>query len=176
MFKKTNRISIIGGCGTGKTTLANNLGKELNLPVIHLDGINYFENWVQRDKKERDKIILNKIKEDRWIIDGTYRSTLEEKLKRSDCIIYLDYSTISQLIGVLSRRIRIGHNEKEEIKGCKEQLSINFLIWVLKWRKDKRPTIINAIKKHEDKKIIIFKNRRQLNNWYKGQFEKEIKL
>ena len=26
-----NRISIIGGSGTGKTTLANNLGKQLNL-------------------------------------------------------------------------------------------------------------------------------------------------
>ena len=29
MKENINKISIIGGCGTGKTTLANNLGKEL---------------------------------------------------------------------------------------------------------------------------------------------------
>lgn len=52
-----NRISIIGGSGTGKTTLANNLGKQLNLPVYHIDGINYLDNWQERDKGERDKII-----------------------------------------------------------------------------------------------------------------------
>ena len=176
MFEGISRISIIGGCGTGKTTLANNLGKELKMPVTHLDGINYFENWVQRDKKERDKIILDKIKDDRWIIDGTYRSTLEERLKRSDFTIYLDYSTLSQIKGVLLRRIRTGHNEKKEIKGCREQLTINFLIWTLRWRKDKRPAIIEAINKCEDKKIIIFKSRRQLNKWYKDKFGKEIKV
>ena len=33
------RIAIIGAPGTGKTTLANNLGKVYNLPVLHLDTI-----------------------------------------------------------------------------------------------------------------------------------------
>ena len=76
-----NRISIIGGSGTGKTTLANNLGKQLNLPVYHIDGINYLDNWQERDKGERDKIILKKINEDRWIIDGTYLSTLKQRIE-----------------------------------------------------------------------------------------------
>ena len=52
MFKKViimNRISIIGGSGTGNTTLAKNLGKQLNLPVYHIDGINYLDNWQERD-------------------------------------------------------------------------------------------------------------------------------
>ena len=47
------RISIIGGPGTGKSTLANNLGKDLNLPVYHLDGIHHLENCKERDKEER---------------------------------------------------------------------------------------------------------------------------
>ena len=55
-----NRICIIGGSGTGKTTLANNLGKKLNLPIYYIDGINYFKNWETRDKDERDKIIIQK--------------------------------------------------------------------------------------------------------------------
>ena len=52
-----NRIAIIGAPGTGKTTLANNLGKIYELPVQHLDDIHYMENWVLRDTKQRDKMI-----------------------------------------------------------------------------------------------------------------------
>lgn len=37
-----NRVSIIGGSGSGKTALATNLGPDLNLPAYHLDGLNYF--------------------------------------------------------------------------------------------------------------------------------------
>ena len=55
------KIIIIGGPGTGKSTLANNLGRKLELPVYHLDAIHHLSNWEIRDKKERDEIILQKI-------------------------------------------------------------------------------------------------------------------
>ena len=67
-----------------KDTLANNLGKELKLPVYHIDGIHHLENWKIRDKNERDKIIIEKTNQAKWIIDGTYRSTLQQRLKKSD--------------------------------------------------------------------------------------------
>ncbi len=88
MINGVNRNSIIGGPGTGKTTLANNLGKELNLPVYHIDGIHHLENWQIRDKNERDEIILNKVKETKWIIDRTYKNTLDERIKNSDMVIF----------------------------------------------------------------------------------------
>ena len=78
-----------------KKTLANNLGKELGLPIIHLDGIHQLDNWVKRDKTERDKMILEKIQADKWVIDGNYRSTLKQRLERSEFIIYLDYSSFA---------------------------------------------------------------------------------
>ena len=37
-----NRISIVGGSGTGKSTLCDILAKKLNLPAIHLDAINFY--------------------------------------------------------------------------------------------------------------------------------------
>ena len=45
-----DRICVIGGAGSGKTVLTNNLGRVLSLPVYHLDGINYEPNWVEVDK------------------------------------------------------------------------------------------------------------------------------
>ena len=52
-------ITYIYGEGkTGKTTLANNLSEIYKLPVTHIDGIHHMENWKQRDKEERDAMIL----------------------------------------------------------------------------------------------------------------------
>lgn len=169
-----NKICIIGCSGTGKTTLANNLGKELKLPVYHLDGINYFSNWEARDKNERDKIILEKINEDKWIIDGTYNSTLLQRLEKSDFIIFLDYSSFAQISGVIGRFIKNRGKEKEEIPGCKEQMNSEFFWWVVNWRKNKRNGIIKMINQVDSNKVYIFKNRRQLNKWYKNQFNKKI--
>ena len=112
MFENVNRISIIGGSGTGKTTLSNNLGKQLNIPVYHIDGIHHLPNWEIRDKNERDTIILDLIEKDKWIIDGTYRSTLKKRLEKSDLIIYLDYSSIAQVKGALGRFIKNHGKEK----------------------------------------------------------------
>lgn len=168
------RICIIGGSGTGKTTLSNNLGKELNLPVYHIDGIHHLKDWKIRDKEERDKIILEKVAETKWIIDGTYRSTLQQRLEKADSVIYLDYSTFAQIIGVLKRFIKNHGKEKEEIPGCKEQMNWNFFLFVLNWRKNKREEILEKINIIDNNKVYVFNNRKQLNKWYKNTFGKKI--
>lgn len=169
-----DRICIIGGSGTGKTTLANNLGKQLNLPVYHIDGIHHMQNWEIRDKEERDKIILEKANEDKWIIDGTYRSTLKQRLERSDFVIYLDYSTIAQVKGAFGRFMKNHGKEKPDIPGCKEKMDWEFFCFVVNWRKNKRKIIIETLKQVDSKKIHIFKTRRQLNKWYIKTFNQKI--
>lgn len=174
MFEDVNKISIIGGSGTGKTVLADNLGKVLNLPVYHIDGIHHLANWEIRDKEERDKIILEKIEEPKWIIDGTYRSTLKQRLEKSDLIIYLDYSSIAQVKGAMGRFIKNHGKEKKEIPGCKEQMSFKFFFWVLNWRKNKRQDVIDSLEGIDKAKILVFTNRKKLNKWYKASFGQKI--
>lgn len=52
-----NKISIVGGPGTGKTTLSNKLSKVLGIEATHIDGIHHLPNWQIRDKEERDQMI-----------------------------------------------------------------------------------------------------------------------
>ena len=174
MKNNIKRICIIGGSGTGKTTLADNLGKQLYLPVIHIDGLNYLENWVEQDKKERDKKIIEEANKEKWIMDGTYRSTLDYRLNNADIVIYLDYSTISQVKGVLQRFIINHGKEKNEIAGCKEQMNWKFLSFVINWRKNKRSEIIERLRNIDSKKVYIFNSRRKLNKWFKQEFKSKI--
>ena len=170
------RICIIGGSGTGKTTLAKNLGEQLNLPVYHIDGIHHLKNWEIRNKDERDRIILEKVNEDKWVIDGTYNSTLKQRLEKSDYVIYLDYSTLAQVKGVLGRFVKNHGKEKQEIPGCKEKLDWQFFWWVVKWRKNKRQKIIEMLQEVDSDKLHIFKTRKELNKWYVNEFGKKIQL
>lgn len=171
---KVKKISIIGGGGTGKTTLADNLSNVLNIPVYHIDGIHYLDNWKVRDRQERDNIILKYVDEDKWIIDGTYSSTLKIRLEKSDLIIYLDYSSLAQIKGILTRFIKHHGEEKKEILGCPERISWSFFWQVLSFRKRKRKDIIKLIKEIDSKKVLIFKNRSSLNKWYKLKFQQKV--
>lgn len=170
MYKK---IAIIGAPGTGKTTLANNLSKILNIPATHIDGIHHLPNWQIRNKSERDKIILEIAQNPEWIIDGTYKSTLRQRLELADLIIWLDFSTISELKGVITRYLKNKNKEKEEIPGCKEKLDKNFLKYVFVYNKEKRIYIVKNIEGIDNNKIVVLKNRKQLNKWFKN-FERSI--
>lgn len=167
-----NRISIVGGSGSGKSTLADILSKKLSLPVIHLDGINFKSDWIQIDKKERDNIILEKTNEEKWIIDGNYNKTLNERLNKADLIIWLDYSTFSLLKGVLKRFFKLYNKEREEIPGCKEQLTFTFLKYVITYNKKKRPELVKLLSAIPNKKILTFKRQKDLNKWIES-FEEE---
>lgn len=176
MIKNVSRISIIGGPGTGKSTLSRNLGRELNLPVYHIDAINYLDNWQEIDKKERDKIILEKSNQSKWIIDGTYRGTLEARVKKADCIIFLNYSTIAKLKGIFSRYLKGKGKEKPETPGCKEQMNLWFLKHTIKWNLTKQKHVLEILERNKDKEILVFNNKRKLNNWYETEFNKKIEL
>ena len=164
---KVKRISIIGGSGSGKSTLADILSKELNIPAVHLDAINFQPNWVEIDKNERDNIILSKSNHEKWIIDGNYNKTLQDRLEKADLIIWLDYSTFAQLKGIFNSIFKNFGKDKPELPGCKERLNFTFVKYVCSYNKKKRPIVLNMLKNIPEDKLLVFKKQKDLNNWLK---------
>ena len=166
--KQVKKISIIGGSGSGKSTLSDILSKELDIPAIHLDAINYKPNWVQIDKNERDNIILSKSNDEKWIIDGNYNKTLQDRLEKADLIIWIDYSTFAQLKGIFKRIFKNFGKDKPELPGCKERLNFTFVKYVYSYNKKKRPIVLNMLKTIPNDKVLIFKKQKDLNKWLKN--------
>ena len=75
-------------------------------------------------------------------------------------VIFLKYSIIAKIKGIISRYLKNRGKERKEIQGCKEQMSFEFLKQTINWNKTKLNSINEALEKNKDKKIIIFKNRK----------------
>lgn len=158
------RIAVIGNNGTGKSVFAAKLGRKLNLPVIHLDTYFHKPGWKKVSSDEWDKIHAGLIKEEKWIMDGTYKRTLEKRISAADTVIFLDLPKWLAFYRMLKRRIQYGKSKRPDMPDfLKERIS--FILF----RKNlsfSSKTIYKILEKYKDNKnIIILKNNRDIENF-----------
>lgn len=72
-MKIGNKILIMGGSCAGKSTLAENLGKKLNIPVLHLDLYDPYALPAGKKRNERKKEIQSINKQNNKIQKMDYR-------------------------------------------------------------------------------------------------------
>lgn len=145
------RIAIIGSGGSGKSTLARKLGAMLDLPVIHLDRIYWQPNWIPLDDATFDAKLREVVAQDRWITDGNFSRTWPIRFERADTIIFLDLPTRTCFWRVLKRWLLGQFRKREDITaGCNEMLDLEFLEWVATFRTEKRPGILEKLKRYEN--------------------------
>jgi adenylate kinase family enzyme len=163
------RISIIGYSSSGKSTLAQNLGNILNIPVLHLDKVNFLPEWKERNKEESKKIVEDFIKDnDKFIIDGNYiKFVYDLRMKLSDKIIFLDFDRITCLFQAFQRYNKYKGKVRDSMtEGCYEKLDWDFIKWILfDGRNEERINRYNKIIEEYKDKIIILKNRKEVDDF-----------
>lgn len=160
---------IIGCCGSGKTTLAKKLSNKLNLPLIHLDKLNWRDNWKNISKEEFDDLLWAEVVKPTWIIDGNYERTIPLRLKYCDTVIYMDYSRISCLYGVIKRVVTGYGKSRSDMGGyCPERFDLDFIKFVWSFNKKNRKRYYDILSSREDIQVIILRNRRQAAHFLQG--------
>lgn len=131
------RILIVGCCGAGKTTLANELSKRLNLPVVHLDRLWWNPGWIESTPEKFDARLAAELLRECWIIDGNYKRTLAERLRYADTVLLLAYSR-TRCLWQIFRRFREfhGRTRPDLADGCPERIDGEFLRFV--WNFNRR--------------------------------------
>lgn len=162
------RIIIIGCGGAGKSTLARQLGEKLNLPVVHLDKLFWHPGWVESSKEEIDGKIMEAMAAPQWIMDGNYNRTLPKRLEYCDTVIYLDFSRLACLMGVVKRILTTYGTVRPDMgEGCPERIDWEFLQWVWNFNKTKRQRYYDMLNRLEGKQVHILKNRRAVKQFLK---------
>ncbi len=90
MSTPQHRILIMGAPGSGKSTLARTLGASLQIPVVHLDALNWSPGWKVTAPDTFNARIAEAAAGDAWVMDGGYSRTLDLRLPRATTLIWLD--------------------------------------------------------------------------------------
>ena len=153
------KVLVLGCCGAGKSTFSKRLHSILKLPLIHVDYYYHKPNWQEPGKEEWAKTLKKILSQESFIMDGTYLESLNERMKKSDTIIYLDYSLTKCFFRVIKRVMTdFGKRRSDVALGCKEEFDLYFLWFVLTFNNKYRKEIIQKLHSvKNEKKVCIFK-------------------
>jgi len=65
------RVLIIGGNGSGKTTFAKALAEKTGLPLVHLDSLYWKDNWESVGREVFDARLEQELNKPKWILMAT---------------------------------------------------------------------------------------------------------
>ena len=86
------KIAIIGYSGSGKSTLARLIYELYDIPVLHLDTVEFLPGWESRELSKKLEIVRNFLNQNSsWVIDGNYSVVAPSRFENSDITIFLKY-------------------------------------------------------------------------------------
>lgn len=88
-----SRIHVIGGGGSGKTTLARRVAAALGLPIFELD--------------TPDADLTDLVQQPQWVSEGIYLYGIQSVLDRADLIVWLDLPRRVAIWRIFTRHIRL---------------------------------------------------------------------
>ena len=74
------RVIVIGCSGSGKSTFSRKLQEKTGLPLHYLDMIFHKPDKTTLSREEFDRLLMQILREDEWIIDGNYQRTMALRL------------------------------------------------------------------------------------------------
>jgi adenylate kinase family enzyme len=165
------KVLVIGPGGAGKSTLASQLGKLLEVEVLHLDKFYWQPGWVETEKAEWLSTVNALLSRDAWVMDGNYSGTLAARFEACDTVIFLDTPRVLCLWRVLKRALMYRKRSRPDMaEGCPEKLSWEFVLWIWNYPTRTRPKIIRMLESSpEEKKIIWLRSRSDVKRFLARQ-------
>ena len=158
------RIAVIGGSGSGKSTFARKLRDVTGLPLYHLDNVfwNTDKTHVSREVFDRRLDIILGYK--RYIVDGEYGRTLERRIAAADAVFYIDIPLSDRLDGAVERVGKL----HPDLPWVEDALDPDFEKWIRDYDIDQRPVTLSLLEKYKEKDIIIFKSRKEADDFIRN--------
>ena len=169
------RIVVVGTSGSGKTTVAARIAKELGLLHIELDSIHWLPNWTELPDEEFRTQVAEKITVDRWVADGNYKPVRDLLWRRADTLVWLDLPFRVVFWRVVKRTIRRVWTGEELWNGNKEDISALFgryamPVWVIRtyWRRKRDYPEIISNPEYAHLRLVHLRSVAETEAWLDG--------
>ena len=158
------RILVIGSGGSGKSTLSVKLGASLGIEVFHLDKLFWNAGWIETDRDKWQNVVTKLLSREKWIIDGNFSGTLQQRIVSCDTIVFLDFSRALCLWRIFKRRFHYHQRTRPDMaEGCNERLNLEFVEWILNYPRRTRPKVLKLMSLNAtNKKIFWLKSPQQV--------------
>jgi adenylate kinase family enzyme len=120
--KNDQKIHIIGGAGSGKTTLANWIAEHMDYENYDLDQIGWNQNGKVPLQKRMEKIEQILVQPN-WVTEGIFLWWTEDLFKQADLIVWLDIPYPVAAWRIVRRHIRASLNGNNPHSGIRNLIS-----------------------------------------------------
>ena len=171
------RITIIGNIAGGKTTLSRALEQRYQLPLIHIDQLQFLKDMQVRPISEVRKSVQEKMQMPSWIIDGFGPlDLLEPRLRLSDKIIFIDLPLWQHRWWLLKRQIKSPWQRRTELPAeCSEaswQHTTKLFSTQTKIDRQMLPELRRILARDEfSQKTTHITQKHQLKHWLAGNIK-----
>lgn len=154
-MQKLERIVIVGGSCSGKTTLAKRLSEFLQIPHIELDALHWGSGWKENPREQFRAELLKAISQPRWICDGNYTFVRELIWPQATDLLWLNYSFPLVFQRAMRRTIGRALRKTPIFSGNRETFSRSFLsrdsilLWVIQSHGQRRKQIEQLLEQEE---------------------------
>lgn len=156
------RFIIIGCPGSGKSYFARRMAEITGFPLYHLDNLYWREDKTHIEREELLERLHEITAQEAWIIDGNYESTMEYRLRKCDCVIFLDFPTEVCLQG-LEERIGQSRPDIPWVEDGENEMYAEFRAYVSGFAENHRPKILELLDRYSRKEIVTLHSRREAN-------------
>lgn len=127
------RICVMGPSNSGKSTLADAISRQQDLPVVHLDQLHHVpgSKWLPRAPAEFLRLHADAVSQEKWVMEGNYTKCISERLVRATGLILLE---INMPVALL-RYIRRCYSSTPRIGGIgvhKERITLEMLKYIVR--------------------------------------------
>ena len=162
------KVMVIGCPGSGKSRFSRELHQKTDLPLYHLDMMYWNADKTTVEKKIFLERLTDVLKQDAWILDGNYGSTMEMRMEACDTVIFLDYPTGVCLEGIKERRGK----PRSDMPWIETEEDEEFVAFIKGYHKEQRPKVLALLNRYCHKNIFVLRDRKQADAFLDLQVKK----
>jgi adenylate kinase family enzyme len=166
------RIAVVGGSGSGKTTVAHRLAERHALRYVELDALFWGPNWTGCPRDEFRTRVEDAISGNAWVADGNYAGQLGDLvLERAELVVWLDLPlrvTFPRLWRRTRQRMRdrteLWAGNRETWRGALFSRDSLFL-WALRTNRQRRAQYEESLARYD---FVRLRSARETQDWLRG--------